>query len=368
MARVVIDAATPADDAALRRLLAASPMDGAVRVAFEREPSYFGAARVQGSDCQVIVGRDLDSGDVVAVGSRAIRRVFVNGEPRAIGYLSDLRVLPAYRGSTVLARGYRRIRDLHGDGRAQLYLTAIAADNAVALRTIAAGRAGLPAYRDLGVFLSPAIHLTRGKPAVAARVDIVPGDATLLDAVVACLNDHGRAKQFAPVYRREDFAPGGRFPGLRIEDFRVAVRNGRVIGTIARWDQRAFKQTRVVGYRGSLRLLRPVHALGARLLGWPPLPPPGATLASFHAACVAVADNDVAVFRALLRRVYDDAVGGADACLVVGLHARDPLAAALDDYRVAAYRGRLFCVHFEDGADAYRALDGRIPHVEAATL
>ena len=368
MPRVVIEPATPADDAALRRLLADNPMDGGIRVAFEREPSYFAAARVQGDDCQVLVGRDTERGDVVAVGARAIRMVYVNGRPCEVGYLSDLRVLPAYRRGTLLTRGYRRVRALHGDGRARLYVTAIAADNAIALATIAAGRAGLPAYRDLGAFVTAAITLARRKPEVDAGVEIVPGTRARLADIVACLNVYGARKQFAPVYRAEDFHDGGRFLGLRVEDFRVALRNGRVVGTIARWDQRAFRQTRVVGYRGPLRLLRPAYNLGARLLGWPRFPRPGATLEAFYAACVAVADEDVDVFRALLRRVYNEAAGGPYACFVLGLHERDPLVAALDDYRVSHYRGRLFCVHFEDGEAAWRALDARVPHVEVATL
>jgi len=368
MARVVLERATVADDAALRRLLAQSPMDGSIRVAFEREPSYFGAARVQGRVCQVILGRDADTGEAIAVGSRTIKPVFVNGRARDVGYLSDLRVLPAYRGRTVLARGYRLIRELHADGRTDLYHTVIAADNARALDTLASGRAGLPAYRDLGGFVSPAINLGRRKPPLAAGVELASGTPALLAGVVDCLNEHGRAKQFAPVYHVDDFGREGRFTGFRVEDFVLALRGGRVVGTLGRWDQRAFKQTRVVGYSGPLRLLRPILNLGAPVLGWPRFPRPGEPLRSFHAGFVAVEGNDPGIFRALLRRAYNDAVGGPHAYMLVGLHEADPLTRGLDDYRCSPYRGRLFAVHFEDGAAAYRALDGRIPHVELATL
>jgi hypothetical protein len=368
MARVVLEPATAADDAALRRLLARSPMDGAIRVAFEREPSYFGAVRVQGPFAQVILARDVETGEAIAVGARTVKPAFVNGRPRDVGYLSDLRVLPAYRGGTLLARGYRLIRALHADGRTDLYYTVIAADNGPALAALTGGRAGLPAYRDLGAFLSPAITLGRRAPAPGAGVEIVPGTAVPLDAIVDCLNEHGRAKQFAPVYHRDDFGPEGRFPGFRVEDFAVALSGGRVVGTLGRWDQRAFKQTRVVGYRGPLRLLRPLYNAGAPALGRPRFPRPGETLASFFAGFIAVEGNDVRTFRALLRHVYNAAAGGPHGWMLVGLHADDPLTAALDDYRCAPYRGRLFCVDFGDGAAAWRALDGRVPHVEVATL
>jgi hypothetical protein len=361
MAHVILEPATTADDAALRRLLAASPMEGRIRLAFEREPSYFGALRVQGRDAQVLIARDRDTGEAVAVGARSLRTVFVNGRPREVGYLSDLRLLPSYRGGTLLARGYRRLRELHRDGRADLYYTVIAADNALALGTIAAARAGLPAYRDLGGFLSPAVNLMRSKPALGS-VEVARGESGMLDQIVACLNEHGRAKQFAPAYDREDFASGGALEGVSASDFVVALRGGRVVGTVAGWDQGAFKQTRVVGYHGPLR------NAGAGWLGWPRFPPPGELLRSFYAAFVAVEGNDPAIFAPLFRRLYNDAVGGPHAYFVLGLHERDPLAAVLDDYRCSPFRGRLFCAHFEDGEAAYRALDGRIPHVEVATL
>jgi hypothetical protein len=368
MPRVVVEPATVEDDAALRRLFRRIPMDGPIRVAFEREPSFFEAVRVQGGFCQVIVGRDADSGEVVAVGSRTIKEVFVNGRPRMVGYLSDLRLLPAYRGRSVLTRGYRLLRALHDDGRVALYYTVIAAENTLALRTIASGRAGLPAYRELGTFVSPAINLGRHKPSRRAGVDIVPGTPALLGSIVDCLNEHGRAKQFAPVYHQEHLGAGGRFPGFRVEDFAVALRGGRVIGTIGLWDQRQFKQTRVVGYRGPLRLLRPIYNLGAPVLGWPRFPPAGEPLRSCYAGFIAIEGNDSAVFGALLRTLYNRAVDGPHAYMLVGLHEDDPLTAVLDDYRCSPFRRRLFCVHFEDGADEYRALDGRIPHVELATL
>src|SRR5438876_460202 len=48
MSRYRFDLATPADDADLRRVLAETPMPGAITVSFRREPSYFHGAVVAG--------------------------------------------------------------------------------------------------------------------------------------------------------------------------------------------------------------------------------------------------------------------------------------------------------------------------------
>jgi hypothetical protein len=369
MGRLTYALATERDDAELRRLLAQTPMDGRIRLAFEREPSYFHAVAIQGDFAQVVVARDAATGAVIGTGSRVVRPAFVNGAVRPLGYLGDLRLHPAYRGGLAVARGYRLFRDLHADGRTDLYTTVIAAGNRVALATLAAGRAGLPAYRDLGLVHSPAINVGRRRPPVRSDAAIVRGEPGLLPDIVACLRRNGARKQFAPAYTVDDFAAaGGRLRGFRVEDFYVALRGSRVVGTLARWDQRAFKQTRVAGYRGALRVLRPLVNLGAPVLGLPRFPAPGGRLDAFHVTFVAVDEDDARLFAALLRRCYNDAVGRGYAFGLVGLHARDPLAAALADYRRTPFAARLFAVHFEDGAESFRGLDGRVPHVEVALL
>lgn len=372
MPRLTYALATERDDGELRQLLAETPMDGRVRIAFEREPSYFHAVRVQGAFAQVVVARDAESGALVGTGTRVVRPGFVNGEVRPVGYLGDLRLRPAYRGGLAVARGYRLFRELHADGRADLYHTVIAAENRLALATIAAGRAGLPAYRDLGLVHSPAINLDRRgcrPPEVDAGVAIVRGEVDLLPDIVACLHRNGQRKQFAPCPTVEDFtAADGRLRDFRVEDFHVALRGSRVVAVLAGWDQRGFKQTRVAGYAGALRVVRPLWNLGAPALGLPRFPPAGDRLHAFYVTFVAVDGDDPRLFAALLQRCYNDAVGRGYAYVLVGVHARDPLAAALAAHRRTPFQGRLFGVHFEDGAEAFGRLDGRVPHVELSLL
>ena len=68
MSRYRYELATAADDADLRHVLAATPMGGAVSVAFRREPSFFAAARTDGHFRQVVVARDVDTGRVISFG------------------------------------------------------------------------------------------------------------------------------------------------------------------------------------------------------------------------------------------------------------------------------------------------------------
>ncbi len=356
--RFALDLADERDDPELRDLLRRHPMGRRIRVTFEREPSFFAAARVQGDFRQVGVGRDVTTGRIIGMGARSIASAYLNGRPAPLGYLSDLRLIPENRGGLLVARGYRYLRKLHQDGRAKLYYTVIVSDNAKALSTIAAGRAGLPPYHDCGLILCPAIVLKRPKLPVRADCEIVRGDEELLPQIVACLNRNNCRRQFAPVHCVQDFAPGGRWRDFRVQDFYVARRKARVIGVIGKWDQQSFKQTRIVGYGGALGVLR--HLLR--------LPAVGQCLRYFYGSFAAVDGDDPGVFRALLRRMYNDAVGGEYRYFLVGLHELDPLCSVLGEYSITPFAGRLFCVCFEDGEPEYPELDARVPYIEIATL
>src|SRR5947209_2833857 len=111
MSRYRFELATPDDDADLRRVLAATPMDGRIAVTFRREPSWFTGAVVDGRSRQVVACRELETGRVVGFGCRSIREVYVNGRPAAVGYLSGLRLLPEHRNLGLVARGFALIRE-----------------------------------------------------------------------------------------------------------------------------------------------------------------------------------------------------------------------------------------------------------------
>src|SRR5436190_21794140 len=104
MSRYRFELATPADDPELRRVLAATPMAGRIAVTFRREPSWFAGAVVDGRFRQVVACRDLRTGGIIGFGCRSVRDVFINGQPREVGYLSSLRVLPEHRNIGLVAR------------------------------------------------------------------------------------------------------------------------------------------------------------------------------------------------------------------------------------------------------------------------
>ena len=196
--RFEIELAAAADDRELRELLRSSPISGQISVTFEREPSFFDSCRIRGDFFQVCVGRDQATGEIIGLGTRSVASAFINGQPQPLGYLADLRLRPQHRGGTLIARGYRFLRQLHEDRRTSFYTTVIFSENQAALTTIASGRAGLPRYHDMGTIHSPGINIRRAQTSLDVGCKIIRGSQDLLPAIVECLNRNNARRQFAP--------------------------------------------------------------------------------------------------------------------------------------------------------------------------
>ena len=366
--RYHFDLATEADDAQLRARMAEDRMEGNIAISFRREPLYFAGCRVQGESTTVIKCVDSAEGRIIGLGTRSTAMMYVEGRPERIGYLADLRAAPAYRRGTLLARGYRFLRQLHERDPVSFYVTVIYEGNKPALDALIGARAGLPVYRDAGRFLTPALHLDVPRRQIRVPgIEIVRGRDELLPEIVDFLNAQQCRKQFAPVYRTQDFG-SGRFVDLHAKDFFLAVSGGKIVGTLAAWDQSRFRQTHVERYSKSLRALRPIYNLAARVSPLKPLPVPGAQIPYVVLACLAVRNDDATVFHSLLRAAYNELRRGPWHYAIAGLHERDRLAPILREYRRIDAAGRLFTVHYPEAEQRLSALEPRVPYMEAGCV
>ncbi|MEI6148645.1 MAG: hypothetical protein WCS01_06080 [bacterium] len=359
--------ANSSHEAALRELARQSSMPGWIRLAFGREPDFFQAVNVQGKSNQVLVA--LEGSCVVGMGCRSIKPVWVNGQQTEIGYLGGLRLIPDVRRTGALARGYAALRRLHEETPVPAYLTTVVEGNTVASDLLTSGRAGLPHYLDHGRYFTYAVNLSRLRRKYASPLTVLRGHEVGLDSIVRFLGEMGRQRQFFPVLEASDFNTNY-LRGLRLEDFRVAVRGrNEIVGVTAAWDQNSFKQSIVRGYAAPVRWIRPVLNGLLRLTGFSSLPAPGGTLDMVSLAFFCVRDDQPDAARALLEQVCSDLRGGPYRFLVLGLHERDPMRALMAHFRAYRYTSRLFLVCWDDGLDFVKNIDPvRIPYLDVATL
>jgi hypothetical protein len=359
------------DDPDLRQLLRNNPMPGEVSVSLEREPNAFMAASIEGERHTMIVARDRSHGRPVGMASRSVYGGFLNGAPCHLGYLSQLRIDRTYRGRVgLLPSGFDVLRTLRTRDDLPFDLTTIIADNQPARRVLNAGLDGLPPYRALEPFTTLTLPLWRPRtPRPSAQFAIERGSLERIDDIAACIERNRSRFQFAPRWTASELLCPTRSRGLAPSDFLIAVRRGTVIGCLAVWNQNHFKQIVVHGYGAAMTLWRPVAALAANLLGSPRLPNLGQPIPHVYLSHVAIDDDRVEVFSALLARAYHEACDMGHTCLLVGFAQRHPFVKVVQSsYRAWTYVSIIYTVCWEGVKAAIDRIDGRIPHLEVALL
>ena len=355
----------------VRQLLRETPLPGWISLTYQREPDYLLGTTLEGPLQQTVLARTADDGILVGTFSRSERLAFVNGTPRPLGYLGLLRMHDRFRGRTrYLREGYEACRRfLHDPARTPYYVTSIIEGNATARRVLEAGLPGLPTYRPWQAFSTLALPCGRRPVRMPAGTRIVPGSPELLGDIAACLQRNYARYSLAPCWTADDLASPERCRGLQAQDFHVALRGDRVVGCLALWDQRAFKQHVVHGYAPGVARWRVPINLTARLLSLPHLPEQGAALAEAALAHAASDDDDPAVLLALIAAARADAWRRGLEVVTLGLARRNPMLRSVQAaFRHLEYRSILYLVHWDDGRTAAAALDDRPAHLEAATL
>jgi hypothetical protein len=344
-------------------------MDGPMRLSLEREPDFFRAAEIGNIATEVIVGREADGGRVVSTASRAMRRAYVDGFEQPLGYLSSLRILRDAAGSTLLARGYRYLRELHGDGQTPYYITTILEGNRGAEKILTSERAGLPAYVPFGrlhTYLVPLYRSARRRSRGSVARCAVSAD---LSPALESLNQFNAGLQFAPVYRSEDFGIGSRMlPGLSASDLYLHRRGETIDGTLAVWDQQQFKQEVVSGYSPWLAALRPFLVFGSRFGFAPRLPAAGHTLPCLYAALLSSRHSNQEIFEELFETVVAERSQAGFAYLLLGLSDRHPFCEVVARRAPMKIVSTIYLVYWRDCAPDRLPSRERIPHLEVATL
>lgn len=366
MSRFAVRAATPADNDGLLRLLAVpQPASGAL-LAFERAPDYFRSAAVMHEELDVLVAEREDDGRVVGMGSMGWRELWLDGVRQRVRYAADLRVAADCQGSRLVLYMNRGVRERIGDSG--WYQSVILEDNARSRQTLEGGRAGLPIYRpDTGIetwTLTGRRRRARLPQGLVCRI-ATPADVPAMNAFAAAQAAH---YQFLPAYDFAALAAGhDYYRGLRLEDFLLVCDDQGLRGLVGLWNQKEFKQTRIVGYHPLLAVLRPLYNLWARLAGALVLPPAGGALNYLVLHSPLTRPDDQAAFDALLDAAWEVARARGAGALVLTLSDPDPRRAAMARFRFRSLRGRHYLVAFSD--DAHPRLDaGRIPYFECGRL
>lgn len=362
--------ATPDHESELRRLAQGQALPGWVDVAFEREPDFFRSVDIEGDRRQVVVAIDRASGRMGGFYTRAVRLLFVNGLPRRVGYLSQGRFDPS------LARGYRSIpliRDCmragyelsHHPDEAAFDLTAMMSGSETVRRIFSANLEGLLRVRAISGLTTLILRCRTNR--VPPGVPIRRAESSDVLRLASYLQARYAEYQFAPHWDDTTLGSDRLCRDLRFGDFLLAERAGQLVGCLALWDQRAFKQMVVRGYRPAVRRLRPLVNVAASALGLPRLPPVGSVARQGWLSHVA--GNDAETVTALVAAGLSLGAERGLEAVMAGFADGNPLLHVLRrKFRHLVYRSTLYAMHWPADEAAVDGLGSRPVHVELAAM
>ena len=357
--------AKPEDEAVIREILRDAPMQGAVRLALLREPDANLAAAIEGDKHNTVLVMDAGSEQVLGMGNRSVRPLYVDGQVCSVGYLGMLRVSPGRKVFRRLVAGFRELERTRSGNELDYDLTSIVEDNSVVVRLLERGLKGLPHYHALAK-LSTFILATSTKVGkVRNKVETASIDD--LGDIVSCLQEYLSQYQFSPYWDEQAIQDARLCNNLSPDDFLIIRDGGKVSSCLAIWDQREFKQVIIRGYSGLLARIRPMLNIILFILGKPRLPKAPGELNMAYISHLAVRDNDPGGFVDMVKTARVAAAKRGIDYLAIGLTTVHPLngimRAAFPHYQ---YTSNLYTVHWcRKSADVLR---GRIPHVEVAVL
>jgi predicted N-acetyltransferase YhbS len=280
-----IRSSSPIDSAALIRLTSLTPMSGNITIRTDREPDFFALLRERGNDFLSLVAEDDRLG---IIGSfTATREDFLlDSHPTEVYYLADLKIHPAFTGST---SAYRLAAAMHQALRERgadlLLCTAVRGNQKV--MPFFDGRAGIPSFCRTGDFYVNQLLPSRTK----AVYDPRDGD-----------EQQERLRPFySKWYDRFCFHPATDHLG-DCTHF-INEEDGVVKAAISLTDPSKYKQNILLGYPALTGMaLAALKTLG-RFLPFPALPSRGDALRIAYVRYIGAMDNDSARIHALLNQV-----------------------------------------------------------------
>lgn len=336
------------DTEALLRVLESADYGGGISVLYTRRPDPIRSLEFEGDAVYIPVMRDMQSGEIVGMGCCVVRKAYINGEIRNVGYLTGLKVLPAYRNRVPhISKVYEFMHEVT-KAHVDMYYTTILKDNHDAQRILEKKRRNMPEYRYCGDYT--VYCFKTGKR----------------DGNRAYTLENGYSEELSVFYQEQmspmNFsAPEIMLQGITDKDIcTLRGPDGEILASCSVWNQQSWKQHIVTGYSGIYRYLKNIPL---NLIGFPDFPEADIPV---NYACITglcVRGNDMGIARNLIVRVAESRTD-VD-MLLLGLFENHPLKSVFRHIRHIPYQSRLYTVHW---AEDELCLNGMPVNLEVGLL
>ncbi|HLF19309.1 MAG TPA: GNAT family N-acetyltransferase [Bacteroidota bacterium] len=323
---ISIRLATESDNQGLIALARKSPMKGLLTLYIDRAPDFFSLNRLQGDPWRVYVAQDAEQ--VVGSISIAYRDVFAWGTTTRIAYLSDMKILPSYRSSTVAFRLIKAVYEYEHTMGADYFICSVIKGNESVMKLFH-GRAGLPRMYAVGeVVIHNIIPVFRkqmnGQDSVReAKTE----DAAQMKSLFEKFSQH---YNFTPkleenyfrriIQHEEPFQNSNHF---------VSERAGTMVAMASTWDQMSMKNLVVEKHSIASRSLVYFSKLAAFTGIMPRLPDAGKVIRTLQMRHLAIDEGGESGLREILKCVYNICLERRYHVLQIVVAEGDPIASVL---------------------------------------
>lgn len=322
----VMRAANPADNQQLLALVASAMPSSGLMLSLSRQPDYAVACQAAFTQSETWVIAAVDQPErLVGMYTLSARPCYVDGQVEMLRYLGDFRIDPAVRGQKLTRLVMRHLRTRLPE---QYYAQAVVlADNKVAKQTLHRPHKDFVThYTDQTLYTMTMTGCRRAGRADAQselthRV-AVAGDVPQMNAFVQSMAQHFN---FLPRYDFADvLSQQSYWQGLHISDFSLVFRGRELVGLYGLWDQKSFKQTRVISYHPLIVLIRPLYNIWARHNQRLLLPPKGELLEYLMLHSPLCQPDDIDAFDYMVQSAFAQTLQRGVTALCYSLIERDP--------------------------------------------
>lgn len=303
------------------------PVSGNISLALEREPNYYTGACVQSEKPEVYVCYDDVKKKLWAVMNIGVRRLWYNGEVVEVRYMSDLRIHPDKQNGPLFLLLIKHYQSITAKEVLPAQ-TVVFADNhkMISLINKASQKAisTIPVYHYMGRLETYMLNF-KSQKRKSNHIMVRKAKASDIETMQAFFDLESAKLNYYPYYNFAELE-GPYYNGIRLEDYFLAFKSDKLVGICGVWDQKSFKQTRILGYSQKYKLFKPIYNLASRILGGQKLPDSGTVLKYLNLHCILVQDHDTAIFSDLLLNIKLEFKSQNYDYLLCGLSENDPLA------------------------------------------
>ena len=346
--------ANEGDSHQLLELFEDMDFSGNISVLFTRRPNPYNSLMLEGNQVIIPIVRDSSNGIICAMGCCIIRKAFINGQIKNVGYLTGLKIRKEYKSKLYLIRDVYNYLYQETKDKVDIYYSTILEDNKQAQKLLEKKRKNMPLYDfkgDYTVYFFAHSNLNRIlKKTDYKRYKFEKG------------NINGLEEFYKNKLSNFNFSPidTGLY-GINSEDF-YALRNesGDIIAACCLWDQREYKQYIVTKYSGVFKY---INRLPTNWLGYPNFPKENIPANYASISLFYVDHMDLNIGEYFLRQVAKSSKQYE--FLMLGLYENHDFNKMFKHIKHIKYKSRLYTVSW---TDEVLDLDGRSINIEVGLL